>query len=163
MQFIVKSFASFFVLATALAAPLSPASAEDISASGWRLWLDREAARKDDTLYLPDEVNLAKLPVNAPTGGWNILNDQQGIKVTLPTTVEEHYWGKFGTRPYTKNEAQRGAGTTFQNGNYLGVSWWWREISVPKFKSASASLFPSAAPVSAPRSIATASCAATRS
>jgi hypothetical protein len=48
--------------------------------------------------------------------------------------VEEHYWGKFGTRPYNKHEAQRGAGTSFPNGNYLGVSWWWRDIQVPDFK-----------------------------
>lgn len=115
--------------------PLWPACAEDISTSGWRLWPDQQAAWKDDTLYLPSEVDLTRLPVNAPTGGWGALNDSQGIKVTLPSTVEEHYWGKFGTRPYTKNEAQRGAGTSFKNGNYLGVSWWWREIAVPKFKA----------------------------
>jgi beta-galactosidase len=73
--------------------------------------------------------------VNPPTSGWGVLNDEQGIPITLPTTVEEHYWGKFGTRPYAYNEAQRGPGTTFQNGNYLGVSWWWHEIQIPKFKA----------------------------
>jgi hypothetical protein len=109
-------------------------SAEDISGSGWRLWPDQEAAWKSDTLYLPSEVKLDQMPVNPPTGGWQALNGQQGIPVTLPSTVEEHYWGKFGTRPYTKNEAQRGAGTSFPNGNYLGVSWWWREIQIPDFK-----------------------------
>jgi beta-galactosidase/beta-glucuronidase len=54
---------------------------------------------------------------------------------SLPSAVEEHYWGKFGTRPYAHNEAQRGPGTSFENGNYLGVSWWWREIEIPKFKA----------------------------
>ncbi|HVU08349.1 MAG TPA: glycoside hydrolase family 2 TIM barrel-domain containing protein [Verrucomicrobiae bacterium] len=108
--------------------------AEDISTSGWRLWPDREAAWTNDTLYLPAEVNFAQMPVNPPTGGWKVLNDQQGISVTLPTTVEEHFWGKFGTRPYAHNEAQRGPSTSFPNGNYLGVSWWWREIQIPKFK-----------------------------
>ena len=73
------------------------------------------------------------MAVHPPTGGWDMLNDSQGIPVTLPSTVEEHYWGKFGTRPYTKNEAQKGAGTSFPNGNYLGVSWWWRSIQVPSF------------------------------
>jgi beta-galactosidase len=111
-----------------------PVSAEDISSSGWRLWPDREAAWKTDTLYLPAEVKLDRMPVNPPTGGWQALNGQQGIPVTLPSTVEEHYWGKFGTRPYTKNEAQRGAGTSFPNGNYLGVSWWWRQVQIPNFK-----------------------------
>ena len=102
--------------------------------SGWFLWRDEQAAWKDDALFLPSEVNLAKLPVNPPTGGWNALNDNAGIPVTLPTTVEEHFWGKPGTRPYAKNEAQLGPGTSFPVGNYLGVSWWWRQIEVPEFK-----------------------------
>ena len=109
--------------------------AENISTSGWRLWPDRDALWKDDTLYLPAEVRLDQMPVSSPTGGWQVLNDKQGMPVTLPTTVEEHFWGKFGTRPYAHNEAQRGPGTSFENGNYLGVSWWWREIEIPKFKS----------------------------
>jgi beta-galactosidase len=133
MKSILKHI-NVLIVATAMAASLLPASAGDISTSGWRLWLDRNAHWQNDTLFLPDEADVAKLPVNIPTGGWETLSEQQGIEVTLPSTVEEHYWGKFGTRPYTKNEAQRGAGTSFPNGNYLGVSWWWREISVPKFK-----------------------------
>jgi beta-galactosidase len=112
-----------------------PAIAEDISTSGWRLWPDRAAPWKDDVLYLPQEMKLANLPVNQPTGGWQALNDQEGVPVTLPTTVEEHFWGKFGTRPYANNEAQRGKDTSFPIGNYLGVSWWWRQIQVPDFKS----------------------------
>lgn len=107
----------------------------DISSSGWRLWLDQKAAWKEDTLYLPSEVDLKKLPNNAPTGGWSALGKDAGIPVTLPTTVEEHYWGKLGTRPYNGREAQRGPGTSFENGNYLGVSWWYRSVNVPKFKS----------------------------
>ena len=39
----------------------------------WRLWLDPKAAWQDDTLYLPEEVNLTNLPVNPPTGGWAVL------------------------------------------------------------------------------------------
>jgi beta-galactosidase len=109
-------------------------SSIDISGSGWRLWPDRDATWQNDDIYLPADVNLGKIAVNKPTGGWKELNDQQGINVTLPSTVEEHYWGKFGRRPYTKNEAQRGAGTSFGNGSYLGVSWWWRVIQVPQFK-----------------------------
>lgn len=112
---------------------LAPAQT-DISRSGWRLWLDRKAAWKDDALYLPSEVNLPKLPVNPPTGGWGVLTASEGIPVTLPTTVEEHYWGKLGTRPYNGFEAQRGPGTSFENGNYLGVSWWWRNVSVPRYR-----------------------------
>lgn len=109
-------------------------NARDISIAGWRLWPDRGAEWKDDPLYLPGEVKLDGMAIRPPTGGWSVLNDQQGIPVTLPSTVEEHFWGKWGTRPYTKYEAQRGAGTSFENGNYLGVSWWWRKIRVPGFK-----------------------------
>jgi len=76
------------------------ALADDISTSGWRLWPDTEAKWQDDTLYLPSEVDLTKLSVNPPTGGWEVLSDKQGIAVTLPSTVKEHYWGKFGLRPY---------------------------------------------------------------
>ena len=60
----------------------------------WRLWLDEAAEWKHDRLCLPDEVDLATLPVNSPTAGWRALNDQAGIPVTLPGTVEEHYWGR---------------------------------------------------------------------
>ncbi|MCW3092953.1 MAG: glycoside hydrolase [Ferruginibacter sp.] len=123
------------VFIVALLVLFSKISAQDISVSGWRLWPDSAAKWKDDKLYLPNEVNIPALPVNMPTGGWQALNDKQGIPVKLPSTVEEHYWGKFGTRPYTKNEAQRGAGTSFQNGNYPGVSWWWRQVNVPDFKA----------------------------
>jgi hypothetical protein len=126
---------SLVILFTMLTAMFFPASAKDISTSDWRLWPDRAATWKDETLYLPSEVKLNEMPVNPPTGGWRVLNDEKGIPVTLPSTVEEHYWGKFGTRPYAKNEAQKGAQTSFPNGNYLGVSWWWREIEIPKFKA----------------------------
>ncbi|MGA2852757.1 MAG: hypothetical protein ABSE90_01300, partial [Verrucomicrobiota bacterium] len=43
---------------------------------GWRLWLDPKAAWQNDTLYLPEDVKLANLPVNPPTGGWTALNEQ---------------------------------------------------------------------------------------
>src|SRR5271163_3883977 len=96
MKRVLQSVALFFFFQSSSSHLL----AEDISTAGWRLWPDREAAWQNDTLYLPSEVKLDGMPANAPTGGWEALNDQQGIPVTLPSTVEEHYWGKFGTRPY---------------------------------------------------------------
>ena len=51
----LTGLALFFTAMTIL---LSPVFGEDISVSGWRLWPDREAAWKDDTLYLPAEVRL---------------------------------------------------------------------------------------------------------
>jgi len=99
--------------------------------AGWKLWPDTAAAWKNDTLYLPSEVNLATLPVNAPTGGWQAL-DKQGVSVTLPSTVEQHFWGKLGLRPYTINEYTYAAtDAEFKNGNYEGVSWWFRSIDIP--------------------------------
>jgi len=118
----------------AFLAPLAKSQSADISHSGWRLWLDREANWQTDSLYLPSEVDLTKLPINPPTNGWGALSKEAGIPVTLPTTVEEHYWGKLGLRPYSPFEAQRGKDTSFPVGNYLGVSWWWRDIAVPKFR-----------------------------
>src|SRR5580704_17611489 len=65
---------------------------------GWRLWLDPEAAWQNDALYLPEDVNLQRLPVNAPTGGWPALGDKAGIPVSLPATVEQYYFGKAPAR-----------------------------------------------------------------
>ncbi len=124
----------FLALLGILMMPCASAPADDISGRGWRLWPDVQAHWKDDTLYLPSEVHLKQMSVNPPTGGWKVLDDQAGIPVTLPSTVEEHFWGKFGLRPYAKNEAQKGPQTSFPIGNYLGVSWWWRQIQVPDFQ-----------------------------
>ncbi len=110
----------------------SPQLTFNIPDNGWHLWPDTKAEWKNDALYLPDEVDLAKLPVNPPTGGWDMLNGSNGIGVTLPSTVEEHYWGKFGLRPYTRFEyTYGGRDPEVQNGNYEGVSWWWRTVNVP--------------------------------
>src|ERR1700728_822507 len=79
----------------------------------WRLWIDEKAEWKNDTLFLPADISWqngvlcgknSPLPVNEPTGGWRLLDHLTGINVTPPTTVEQHYWGKFGTRPYTPEE-----------------------------------------------------------
>ena len=72
---------------------------------GWRLWLDPKAAWQDDTLYLPEDVNLTNLPVNPPTGGWAVLNDQAGIGVSLPATVEEFYFNKAPARTTSFDQA----------------------------------------------------------
>jgi hypothetical protein len=97
---------------------------------GWRLWIDESAPWQDDAIYLPEEVNLAALPVNPPSGGWEKLS--VGLEVSLPSTVEQHYWGMFGARSYTQDEFTYAASDPVpQNGAYRGVSWWWREIEIP--------------------------------
>src|ERR1035437_3759372 len=97
----------------------------------WHLWLDERAEWKNDTLYLPDEVELAKLPVNPPTGGWDILNKLTGIPVTLPGTVEEDYWGKSPLPVANSPELQN---VVSLHSPYLGVSWWYRNFTPPALK-----------------------------
>ena len=105
---------------------------------GWHLWVDEQAEWKNDTIYLPEDVrpggpgDIAKLPVNLPTGGWGALAEAKAIPVTLPGTVEQHLWGKFGSRPYTPEEYRYAADDPIpQNGAYFGVSWWFRAIDIP--------------------------------
>jgi beta-galactosidase len=115
---------------------------------GWRLWVDQHAEWKDDAIFLPEDVSQGSdgvvrgkgesLPVNAPTGGWGVLGDAAGIAVTLPGTVEQHFWGKYGAgedgkpRPYTPDEYRYAADDPVpQNGAFFGVSWWSRKIEIP--------------------------------
>jgi beta-galactosidase len=148
--------------AATLAAKLNPVSAQPtakteipypengtlIPEDDWRLWIDEKAEWKNDPLFLPEDITVdangilhgkgSPLPINEPTGGWQLLDHLTGINVTLPTTVEQHHWGKFGAgenkapRPYTPEEYRYAADDPIpQNGAYLGVSWWGREIHIP--------------------------------
>jgi hypothetical protein len=130
------------------AAEAWPENGTLIPDAGWRLWVDEKAEWKQDAIFLPEEVTQdaqgvvrgkgEPLPVNAPTGGWGVLKDAAGIGVTLPSTVEQHFWGKYGAgddgkpRSYTPDEYRYAADDPApQNGAYFGVSWWWREIEIP--------------------------------
>jgi beta-galactosidase len=148
--------------AATLAAKLTPASAQPttkteipypengtlIPDDDWRLWIDEQAEWKNDPLFLPEDITVdvdgilhgkgTPLTINEPTGGWGALRANNGINVTLPTTVEQHHWGKFGAgenrapRPYTPEEYRYAAADPIpQNGAYLGVSWWGRLIDIP--------------------------------
>ncbi|MEM9964192.1 MAG: sugar-binding domain-containing protein [Asticcacaulis sp.] len=102
----------------------------DIPDDGWNLWIDEQAAFKDDVIYLPSQVNLKALPVNPPTGGWGALRPE--VTVTLPATVEQYFWGRFGLRPYGADEYRYAEDDDVpQNGAYRGVSWWYRNINIP--------------------------------
>ncbi len=97
--------------------------------TGWRLQLDTNAPWRDDTLYLPDEVEpLAHLPLNQPTGGWTALDDKAGIAVSLPATVEQFYWGKA---PNKVADPKRVDDVVNFDGTYQGVSWWYRMFTPP--------------------------------
>src|ERR1700754_5101053 len=67
----------------------------ELSGKGWSLWLDRAALWYNDSIYLPP-VDVSGLPVNPPTIGWQQLHAGAGMAVSVPGTVEEHYWGTIG-------------------------------------------------------------------
>ncbi|HEX2854068.1 MAG TPA: PA14 domain-containing protein [Opitutaceae bacterium] len=85
----------------------------DLSGPGWSLWLDREATWKDDALFFPVPA-LDALPVNPPTGGWDALAAAKAVAVSVPGTVEEYLQTTPGP-----------------DGDIVGVSWWFRKISLP--------------------------------
>ncbi len=84
-----------------------------LSGPGWKLWHDKDAAWKDDDLFLPP-VDLAKVPANAPTGGWVALDQAAATDAAVPGTVEEYL--------------QKISGPA---GDLTGVSWWWRNVTIP--------------------------------
>jgi len=107
--------------------------------TGWALWLDRTANWKTDDLYLPP-VNLTQIPVNLPTGGWSQLfssvvpesqaaqavgtataNPTKSLQAEVPGTVEQFFWDAL-------SGSSNGSGTS---GNYVGVSWWGKDFTVP--------------------------------
>jgi hypothetical protein len=99
---------------------------------GWSLIIDREAKYADDVIHLPGRFDLAKLPINPPTGGWGMLSSAKSLTVTLPATVEQYMWGEFGLRPYTGDEYRYAEDDAVpQNGAYRGVSWWTKSIDIP--------------------------------
>lgn len=84
---------------------------KELSDNNWSLWLDKGAEWYNDDIYLPP-VDIAKLPTNPPTCGWDKLHSEESLKkVSVPGTVEEYYWGAIG-------------GAEGEAGNYVGVSWW---------------------------------------
>ena len=72
---------------------------------------------ENDELYLPP-VDIKALPVNTPTGGWQLLKHPDKTGINLPATVEEHLWGWNGQ-------------TFGVTGNYTGVSWFETEVDIP--------------------------------
>ncbi|WP_207425667.1 glycoside hydrolase family 2 protein [Pedobacter sp. SYSU D00535] len=89
----------------------------DLTGNKWKLVLDPKAEYINDSLY-PPPVQIGKLKVNAPTGGWDWLEKEKGLSVQLPATVEQFHWGLNGN-PF---------GVA---GNYLGVSWFTTNLDVP--------------------------------
>ena len=90
----------------------------DLSSSSWDITLDEKAEWENDKLYLPP-VDIKQLPINLPTGGWELLNTPDKEGVTLPATVEGHLWARRGD-------------TFGVNGNYVGVSWFTTKVLIPR-------------------------------
>ena len=117
----MKKIQLFCLLCFLCAAPL--AANDDgryslpLNGEGWSLWFDKQADWQNDRLYLPDEItDLSELPVNAPTGGWQTLeNNSEAIQVKVPGTVEEYLTVSDNPRPE----------------HSVGVSWWYRSITIP--------------------------------
>ena len=84
----------------------------DLSRLEWKVWMDKDAAWQEDTLYLPAEVDLASIPVNPPSCGWNELYET-GVASNLPVCVEELF--SQGNSAWT----------------YHGVSWFSSQFEVP--------------------------------
>ena len=88
-----------------------------LSDNKWKIWLDKDASWWDDELFLPP-VDVSKLPSNAPTVGWDKLEEQPGMETNLPATIEEYFWGNNGN-------------SFGVAGNYIGVSWFTTKIDIP--------------------------------
>ncbi len=107
-------FAIFF---SAIANAQKGRIVRDLSLNNWKLWLDTAASWQTDELFV-SPIDVKKLPVNLPTGGWPALDKAVGKTAHLPATVEEYYWGKNGN-------------AFGLAGNYLGVSWFSTSFTVP--------------------------------
>ena len=95
----------------------------ELSGEGWTLWPDREADWENDSIFMPP-VDITKIPVNAPSCGWDKFERaHEKLKVNVPGTVEEYCWGANGNP----------IGIA---GDYRGVSWWSRSFTLdPALKS----------------------------
>jgi hypothetical protein len=127
---------SFRDLLAASGAAQKPLNGQLLPDEDWNLWIDQQAKWDEDLIHLPESFSLQQLPINPPTGGWAMLERNRGTQdaavVTLPSTVEQHFWKRYGALPYTPDEYRYAASDPVpENGSYRGVSWWWREIDIP--------------------------------
>lgn len=112
-------FAAVLSVVTAVAPFQNETQREEIDLSSleWNITLDKDAMWEDDELFLPP-VDVSSLPVNPPSGGWELLDSPSVCGVNLPATVEEYLWGWNGE-------------TFGVTGDYVGVSWFETSVNVP--------------------------------
>ncbi|GAP71918.1 beta-glycosidase [Candidatus Symbiothrix dinenymphae] len=120
MIYIVKKLSILFLMTIGCLSAFSQSAGRKTLPimKAWNLWQDSSATWQNDSLYLPENIDLPDLALKAPepTGGWNILDKlpKDGVKVDLPALVEEYFTpdGKITT--------------------YLpGVYWFWKDINIP--------------------------------
>ncbi|MCX6309276.1 MAG: hypothetical protein NTY32_10765 [Bacteroidia bacterium] len=85
----------------------------NLTGDGWRVWLDSTAVWKTDSLYLPQQFDCAKLPINTPSCGWSELFTSKGIVAKIPACFEELF------------------GQGNPSWRYHGVGWFAKEIDIP--------------------------------
>ena len=135
----------------AISASAGERTVTELGGEGWKLWLDRDAAWKDDVLYINPvdaaklrageadwltPVDASKLTVAEPTGGWEKLFSKSvpwseaqkawddkslSLEVSVPWTVEGYFFDAISGK-------DRGRGSS---GDFRGVSWWGRSFEVP--------------------------------
>ena len=91
----------------------------DLTGPGWSLWQDKAASWKDDELFAPP-VELSKVPTNAPTGGWEMLDSSKALSVSIPGTVEGYLFKHPGLAEVNPEKLYS---------PYFGVSWWFRTLT----------------------------------
>lgn len=100
----------------------------------WSLWLDQKAAWEKDEIFLPGQFDLRQLPVNPPSGGWQALRrktrEDGYAEVTLPVTVEQHFWGVVGKRSYTPDEYRYAATIQCRRTEHIAESLGFGAISM---------------------------------
>ncbi len=94
----------------------SPRYTLSLDGPRWHMMRDTAASWEHDRLYLPEEItSIEYLPVNAPTGGWEMLTPENAVSVSVPGTVEEYLTTSKRPSP----------------DDFKGVSWWFTTVSVP--------------------------------
>jgi len=116
----MKRFILYSILGLlALSLPAQERTVINLTGPGWHLWLDAQAAWKND-LVAYGEPDIQSLPVRIPTAGWEVLSSEKALPVNVPGTVEEY----LQTIPGPE-------------GAIDGVSWWVRRLDLPDFKKES--------------------------
>lgn len=85
----------------------------DLTGKGWKVWMDKDALWENDSLYLPNEIDLMSIPVNLPTCGWKGIDDQ-GKDCSIPASIEEIF------------------SEGINSWKYHGVSWFWKTVEIPE-------------------------------